>query len=61
MVVHPNTARQQVEGAIIMGLSAAIGERITLDKGVVVRRNFTDYPLLRLADAPAIEVHGRSR
>ena len=41
-----------------MGLSATIGEAITLDKGAVVESNFTDYPVLKLADAPpVIDVH----
>lgn len=57
LVVHPDTARQQVEGSIVMGLSAAIGEQITLRDGAVQQRNFTDYPILRLSDVPAIEVH----
>jgi isoquinoline 1-oxidoreductase subunit beta len=57
LVVHPDTARQQIEGSIVMGLSAAIGERITLENGAVSQRSFPDYPLLTLADAPKIEVH----
>jgi isoquinoline 1-oxidoreductase beta subunit len=56
-VCHPDTATQQVEGAVIMGLSAAIAEEITLAQGAVVERGFADYPLLTLADTPAIEVH----
>ena len=31
-VIHPDTARQQVEGAIVMGLSAAMREEITLEQ-----------------------------
>jgi isoquinoline 1-oxidoreductase subunit beta len=37
-----------------MGLSAAIGEEITLDKGAVVQSNFGDYPILKLAETPPI-------
>ena len=45
-------------GGLIMGLSTAIGEEITLDKGAVVQTNFGDYPLLHLAEAPLeISVH----
>jgi isoquinoline 1-oxidoreductase subunit beta len=40
-----------------MGLSSAIGEQITLDKGAVVESNFGDYPVMKLADAPEIDVH----
>jgi len=43
---------------MIMALSVAIGEEITLEKGAVVQSNFGDYPLLKLADTPPeIEVH----
>lgn len=57
MVVHPNTATQQIEGATVMGLSAALGEQITIDKGAVVQRNLHDYPVLKLAEVPIIDVH----
>lgn len=56
-VVNPRNAEAQVMGGIVMGLSAAIGEAITLDKGAVQQSNFSDYPVLKLADAPAITVH----
>jgi isoquinoline 1-oxidoreductase subunit beta len=56
-LVHPDTATQQIEGAIVMGLSAAIAEQITIERGAVVQQNFFDYPLLTLAQTPPIEVH----
>ena len=56
--VHPRNAEAQVQGAIVQGLSTAIGEEITLDKGAVVQANFGDYPILKMADAPpVIDVH----
>ena len=58
MVVNPRNAEAQIMGGLIMGLSTAIGEEITLDKGAVVQTNFGDYPLLHLAEAPLeISVH----
>ena len=39
-VCHPDTATAQVEGAIVMGLSAALGEAITIADGAVVQQNF---------------------
>ncbi len=56
IVVNPDTARAQIEGGLLFGLSAALGERITIAGGQVVEANFHDYPLLRLPDAPRIEI-----
>lgn len=56
-VVNPRNAEAQVMGGIVMGLSTAVGEAITLDKGAVQQSNFSDYPVLKLADAPAVDVH----
>ena len=55
-VIHPDTARQQVEGAIVMGLSAAMREEITLSGGAVAEQNFGDYPVFTMADVPAIDI-----
>jgi isoquinoline 1-oxidoreductase subunit beta len=55
--VNPRNAEAQIEGGIIMGLSSAIGEAITLDKGAVQQNNFTDYPIMKLAETPEIKVH----
>ena len=57
MVVNPRNAEAQVQGGILMGLSTALGEAITLTGGAVDQSNFTDYPVLKLADAPVIDVH----
>jgi isoquinoline 1-oxidoreductase beta subunit len=55
-VVNPRGAEAQVMGGIVMGLSAAIHEEITIDKGAVVQSSFNDYPLLSLAETPEIAV-----
>jgi isoquinoline 1-oxidoreductase subunit beta len=55
-VVNPRNAEAQVMGGIVMGLSAAIHEEITIDKGAVVQSSFTDYPLLTLAETPEIAI-----
>ena len=55
--VNPLNAEAQIMGGIIMGLSSAIGEAITLENGAVVQNSFTDYPILKLADTPEITVH----
>jgi len=56
-VVNPDTVRAQVEGAVIFGISAALFGEITLKDGRVEQTNFDTYQVLRINEAPAIEVH----
>jgi isoquinoline 1-oxidoreductase beta subunit len=56
IVVNPMTAQQQIEGGIVFGLSAALGESITVEGGAVKQANFNQYDLLRMPDAPQVEV-----
>jgi isoquinoline 1-oxidoreductase beta subunit len=57
LVVNPSGAAAQVEGAVIFGLSAALHQEITVENGRVRQSNFHDYPALRLAESPSVEVH----
>ena len=57
LVVHPAGARAQIEGSVVMGLSAAFREGITVTGGRVDQANFDTYRLLRLHEAPPIEIH----
>ena len=56
LAVNPNQIKAQAEGGIIMGLSAASREQITLRDGRVEQTNFDTYPVLRLKEIPEIEV-----
>jgi isoquinoline 1-oxidoreductase beta subunit len=56
-VVNPDTVKAQVEGAVVMAITAATKNGITVSEGRVVQSNFHDNPLLRLAETPPIEVH----
>jgi isoquinoline 1-oxidoreductase subunit beta len=56
-VVNPDTVTAQVEGSIVWGLTAALYGAITIDKGRVQQSNFQDYPMLRINEMPAVEVH----
>jgi isoquinoline 1-oxidoreductase beta subunit len=56
-VVNPDTIAAQMESGIVWALSAALYGEITLNKGEVEQSNFTDYPILRIDEMPAVEVH----
>jgi isoquinoline 1-oxidoreductase beta subunit len=53
--VNPNLIRQQMEGGIVFGLSAALQDEITIVKGQVQQKNFVDFPVVRIDDCPVIE------
>jgi len=56
-IVNPDTVRAQVQGAVIFGISAALYGEITLKDGRVEQTNFNTYQVLRMNEAPTIEVH----
>jgi isoquinoline 1-oxidoreductase beta subunit len=56
-VVNPDTVEAQIQGAVIFGISAALFGRITLKDGRVEQTNFHTYQVLRMNEAPVIEVH----
>jgi isoquinoline 1-oxidoreductase beta subunit len=56
-VVNPDTVRAQIESAVIFGTTAALYGNITLTDGRVEQTNFDTYQMLRMNEAPAIEVH----
>ena len=55
--INPDTVIAQMEGGIIFGLTAALKNEITLKDGKVVQSNFHDYQMLRIYEAPKIEVY----
>jgi isoquinoline 1-oxidoreductase subunit beta len=57
IAVNPDTIMAQLEGGLIFGLTAALYGEITIDKGRVQQSNFNDYRMLRIDQAPRIEVH----
>lgn len=54
--VTPDRVRAQCEGGVMMGLSAALGEAITIAQGAAEQSDFAAYPILRISQAPQIEV-----
>jgi isoquinoline 1-oxidoreductase subunit beta len=57
MVVNPDTVRAQIEGGIMFGITAALFGEITLKNGRVEQSNFDNYRMLRINEAPVVEVH----
>jgi isoquinoline 1-oxidoreductase beta subunit len=57
IAVNPDSVIAQLEGGMIFGLTAALYGEITIEKGRVRQSNFNDYRMLRINQAPKIEVH----
>jgi isoquinoline 1-oxidoreductase subunit beta len=56
-VVNPDTVRAQIQSAIMFGITAALHGEITLKDGRVEQTNFDSYQILRMNEAPTVEVH----
>src|SRR5580700_3536512 len=56
-MVNPLTIAEQAEGSVIFGLTAALYGKISIKDGAAVEGNFDTYRMVRLADAPRIDVH----
>jgi len=55
-VVNPDSVRAQAEGCVAYGLTAALYGEISIKDGRVAQSNFHDYPMMRIADMPKVEV-----
>ena len=56
-VVNPDGVRAQLEGGATFGLSAALGNEITIANGRVQQSNFNNFHSLRITEAPRVETH----
>lgn len=56
-IINPFGALNQIEGSVLDGLSGALHQKIDIENGATVESNFTDYPLMRINEAPPIETH----
>jgi isoquinoline 1-oxidoreductase beta subunit len=59
-VINPSNAENQAQGAALDGLSEALGQEITIERGRTVQSNFHDFKLLRLTQAAPVEVYFRT-
>ena len=57
IAINPWNIEAQMQGAIVYGLTAALHGELTFDNGRVQQSNFHDYPMLRIDEMPAVEVH----
>jgi isoquinoline 1-oxidoreductase subunit beta len=55
--VNPDTIQAQIQSAIMFGITAALYGNITVKNGRVEQSNFDTYQILRMNEAPAVEVH----
>lgn len=55
--INPDGIIAQMEGGIVFGASAALWNEITLANGRVQQTNFGDYRMMRITEAPVVEVH----
>ena len=56
-IINPDSVEAQIQGGLIFGLTAALYNEITIAKGRVQQSNFNNYRMMRINEAPAIEVH----
>jgi isoquinoline 1-oxidoreductase beta subunit len=56
-IINPSGARNQVQGAALDGIGAALGQAITIDRGRVIQANFDTVKPLRINQVPPVEVH----
>jgi len=54
--VNPDIIKQQTEGCIVMGLTAAYKSGLTIDKGKVTNSNFDRYKMMRINEVPQMEI-----
>jgi isoquinoline 1-oxidoreductase beta subunit len=57
LAVNPDQIKAQMEGGAVYALTAVYYGQITIDRGRVQQSNFNDYPMLRINEAPVVEVH----
>jgi len=56
-VINMSGATSQVEGAVIDGISTMMAQKITMEEGRIQQSNFHDYQILRLPEAPPVDIH----
>ena len=55
-IINPSNAESQAQGSVLDGIAEALDQEITIQNGATVQSNFDDFTLLRMPQAPPIEV-----
>ena len=55
-MVNPDTVEAQIQSSVIFGMSAGLKHEITVEKGVVQQTNFNNFPVVRMFEAPQIDI-----
>lgn len=58
-IINTSNAENQVQGAVLDGIAEALAQEITIERGRAVQANFNAFPLLRMRQAPPVEVYFR--
>ena len=56
-IINPLNAENNIQGAVIEGLSHAMGQELVVEGGAIRQTNFDQYPMMRVDEVPEIEVH----
>jgi isoquinoline 1-oxidoreductase subunit beta len=56
-IINLSNAENNVQGGVLDGIAEALGQEITIEKGRTVQSSFANFPLLRMRQAPPVEVH----
>jgi isoquinoline 1-oxidoreductase beta subunit len=56
-IINPGSIDAQVKSSVVYGLTAALRGAITIDRGRVQQKNFSDYQVLRIHEMPVVDVH----
>jgi len=55
-MVNPDTVEAQIQSSVVFGMGSAIMQEITIDKGRVQQSTFKEFPIVRMDEAPQIDI-----
>ena len=56
-IINPLNAENNIQGAVVEGMSHALGQELIVEGGAIRQKNFDEYPMMRIDEIPEIEVH----